>query len=330
MRSRARQILDKSISSMLSAIEIYNKPDFAYRDETFAILCMNAWELLLKARILQVEGNKISSILVYEHKTLLNGQRSQKLYRKRNRAGNFVSVGLFAAFDRLVNEYGDKIAVCIRSNLEALTEIRDNAVHYMNQDFTMRKRIHELGSAAVSNYLRLVRQWFGVDLRDYNIFLMPIAFIRDCSSAEAITLNSHERKVLDFVESLSHRGSNEENDDFCFSLDVELRMRRNSESNGAEVKISNSPDAVAVRLEEEDIREKYPWDYQILTTRLRKRYVNFKENQEYHNKCRGLKEDERFCKSRYLDPGNPKSSSKNFYNPNIIREFDKFYSRKTN
>ncbi len=71
MRSRARRMLDKSISSMLSSIEIYNKPDFGYREETFSILAMNSWELLLKARILQLEGNKISAILVYEHHTLM-------------------------------------------------------------------------------------------------------------------------------------------------------------------------------------------------------------------------------------------------------------------
>ena len=40
-------LIDKSLSSMLSAIELYNKPDFSYREEAFAILAVNAWELLL-------------------------------------------------------------------------------------------------------------------------------------------------------------------------------------------------------------------------------------------------------------------------------------------
>ena len=39
MRPRAHQMLDKSISAMLAAIEVYNKPTF---------LAVNAWELLLK------------------------------------------------------------------------------------------------------------------------------------------------------------------------------------------------------------------------------------------------------------------------------------------
>lgn len=45
-----RSLLDKSIGSMLSAIEIYNKPAFHNREEVFAILAVNSWELLLKAQ----------------------------------------------------------------------------------------------------------------------------------------------------------------------------------------------------------------------------------------------------------------------------------------
>ena len=33
-------------------------------------------------------------------------------------------------------------------------------------------------------------------------------------------------------------------------------------------------------------------------------------------------------RSRYLDPGNPRSARKDFYNPNIIAEFDAYYLRK--
>ncbi|WP_373874268.1 DUF3644 domain-containing protein [Aeromonas caviae] len=35
-------MLEKSVAAMLSAIEIYNKPDFRYREETFSVLCINS------------------------------------------------------------------------------------------------------------------------------------------------------------------------------------------------------------------------------------------------------------------------------------------------
>jgi len=35
-------LLEKSISAAISAIEIYNKPDFKYREESLIILLVNA------------------------------------------------------------------------------------------------------------------------------------------------------------------------------------------------------------------------------------------------------------------------------------------------
>jgi len=55
-------ILEKSISACITAIEVYNKPDFKFREESFSILMINAWELLLKARILSLNGDDKSSI----------------------------------------------------------------------------------------------------------------------------------------------------------------------------------------------------------------------------------------------------------------------------
>lgn len=43
-----KAFLDKSINSMLSAIEIYNKPNFSYREETYAILAINSLNYCLK------------------------------------------------------------------------------------------------------------------------------------------------------------------------------------------------------------------------------------------------------------------------------------------
>jgi hypothetical protein len=104
-------------------------------------------------------------------------------------------------------------------------------------------------------------------------------------------------------------------------------LHRTSGKGDVEVRVSNSPDAVAVRLDEEDIRERYPLDYQILPRRLRKRYVDFKENAKYHTVQKALEADDRFCKKRLLDPGNPKSAVKRFYNSNIVKEFDKHYTK---
>jgi len=53
-----KNMLDKSEEAFLMAIEIYNKPTIKYRLEGFAFFICNAWELLLKAKMLN-EGKSI-------------------------------------------------------------------------------------------------------------------------------------------------------------------------------------------------------------------------------------------------------------------------------
>jgi hypothetical protein len=65
-KARCQHLLEKSVHAALSAIEISNKPDFKYREDSFSILMVNAWELLLKARILQRNKNKIESIYIVD------------------------------------------------------------------------------------------------------------------------------------------------------------------------------------------------------------------------------------------------------------------------
>lgn len=49
-------------AALLGAIEIYNKPTVEYREQTFALLLANAWEILLKARLVQMKQGKIQAI----------------------------------------------------------------------------------------------------------------------------------------------------------------------------------------------------------------------------------------------------------------------------
>ena len=43
------QLIDKSKEAFVLAIEIYNKPSIKYRLEGFSFFICNAWELMLKA-----------------------------------------------------------------------------------------------------------------------------------------------------------------------------------------------------------------------------------------------------------------------------------------
>jgi hypothetical protein len=92
------------------------------------------------------------------------------------------------------------------------------------------------------------------------------------------------------------------------------------------LRITTDPTAPGVR--EETILKNYPFGYKDLVKKLTERYSNFKTNPRFHSIRKGLVKNERFCKSRYLDPNNTKGTKKDFYSQAIITEFDKHYTKK--
>ena len=45
------QLAEKSVSAAISAIEIYNKPDFLFREEAFSLLMVNSWGVALESQM---------------------------------------------------------------------------------------------------------------------------------------------------------------------------------------------------------------------------------------------------------------------------------------
>jgi len=54
--SLSKELAAKAVQAAVAAIEIYNKPNFSYREEAFSLLMLNGWELLLKAKWLRGIG----------------------------------------------------------------------------------------------------------------------------------------------------------------------------------------------------------------------------------------------------------------------------------
>lgn len=137
---------------------------------------LNAWELLLKARILKENKNRMRSIQVFERKITKSGLPSKKLLPKRNRSKNETTIGLPAAIGIVRAYTKDAIDQYGAENLALLMEIRDNAIHFRNASKGLRKRVQEVGSAALRNFANAAKSWFGRDLSTYDFALMPFAF----------------------------------------------------------------------------------------------------------------------------------------------------------
>jgi len=325
--SRSARLLKNAEAALISAIEIYNKPAFAYREETFAILALNAWELLVKAKLLDQNGNDPRCLYVYYAPKTKSGKTSKKLQVKRNRTGNIMTMSIDGCLPALEKK-GIVVPGPVKQNIEALTEIRDNAVHYMNASPQLAKQVLEIGTASLRNFIELGKLWLDLDLSSYSLYLMPIGFLPPLGTATAITISNDEKNVVNYLASLMRQGDDDTVPDYHVSLDVNISFKRTSAAAANAVMVTTDPTAVKVTLTEEDIRNQYPWDYQELTKRLKKRFIDFKENDKYHVLRKQLAVDPQYMKTRYLDPGNPKSSRKDFYSPNIVAQFDKSYTLK--
>lgn len=322
LSGRARELVDKSISAAVSAIEVYNKPNFEYREETFAILMVNAWELLLKGRLVYNEGGKISAIRVYDDK----GKP------KRNRSGNLLTIDLNEAAKRLLQQ-GDLDERCM-ANLGLVTEIRDNAVHFVNKTPNFNRRIQEVGTANLRNYVSAISDWFSLDLSEYNLFLMPMSFY-PAAELTATATKLESREMLNLLEHLLEVEAQFPPDSeapYAIALSIDTKFVRSSAADAVEVRWTDDKGAPAITMSEEDvIRRRYPIKYQELVDRCQKRYTNFKVNAEFYRIKKTLedsgKHGDRFCRIHHFDVLEKKDPGRKYYSPEIFKELDKHYAR---
>ncbi len=103
----AASLLGRSRDNMVLALELYNRPSLANRLDGFVMLYCAAWEQMLKAELIERDGE--DSIFI-----------PQKEGQQRR------SIGLTEAIARILSS-----GTPVRANLEDIQEIRDRAVHLL-------------------------------------------------------------------------------------------------------------------------------------------------------------------------------------------------------
>ena len=147
------KLLAKSLEAYLLALETINRLTITYRIETFCTLSCNAWELLLKAKILDDTRQRAS--IYYPAQT---GQPAR-------------SLSLRDCLQRVFPNDRDST----RRNVERVEELRDAAIHLFISEVP--KDILGLLQACVLNYHHCLSEWFGVVLSErIPIGMMTIVF----------------------------------------------------------------------------------------------------------------------------------------------------------
>ena len=147
-------LLEKSKEAFMMAIEIYNKPSIKYRVEGFSFFICNAWELMLKARIIKTQG--IDAIYYKD-----NPSRTKTLE-------NCIKLVF-------TNEHSP-----IHKNLMRIVDLRNTSTHFIVEEYEM--VYIPLFQACVLNYTEKMQEFHGIDITE----LIPQNFLTLSVSMKAL------------------------------------------------------------------------------------------------------------------------------------------------
>lgn len=134
MKDIVAKLLEKSQEAFIMAIEIYNKPTLKYRVEGFSFFICNAWELLLKAHLLNT---------------------GESIYYTGSQSRTF---SLETCVKKTMTNEHDPI----RKNLEKIIDLRNISTHFITEEYEL---IYvPLFQACVINYTNKLITYFNIDI----------------------------------------------------------------------------------------------------------------------------------------------------------------------
>lgn len=137
MEEIKQKLVDKSIEAFIMGLEIYNKPTIKYRIEGFSFFICNAWELMLKAELLN---------------------RNEDIYYS-DKSGRTLSLE-----PTIKKIYSDK-NTRVRLNLEKIIELRNISTHFITEDYEA--KYAPLFQAFVSNFVNEIKRFHNIDISNY-------------------------------------------------------------------------------------------------------------------------------------------------------------------
>lgn len=304
---------------MSAAIEIYNKPVIAHREETFAILTCAAWELLLKARLVQVNENKLDCIFEKEPLPRRDGSPSARSRIKRNAVGNPVTIGLNEAIGRTQALPDIPLDRLCAENIKLLQEVRNNAVHFVNDDAVLGQTVHSLAAAAVSNYVRALADWFNEDLSAHRFAILPLSFEPPVGGQllPGARRNQMVEALQRHIQAATARDPNVDGR-FAVALRIETRMVGARQRDAIPIRQGRGQGVAQIAMNDEMLLERYPLSYADVCARLRERIPDLKINAHFHAIRVPLLANPALVHERRLQPNNPRSPKTKFYSQGMV------------
>lgn len=306
---------EKSIAYSLSAIEIYNKPDFKQRSEVFSILLINAWEALLKGKLLLDNGENIEALYIED------GHGGFKT----NRSGAVLTLEIIGCAKRI------GLPEIIIENLLSFVEIRDNSIHFINQE-SIDYLVFTLGTASLKNYHRLCKDWFGDGIDRYNFYILPMGFVYNFNSIHLLELEKEPETIQNLLKRITECQSQVNNSPFEFVCEIEVHLKsakKITESTDLEVVVNPDATNVTTIIRDREIVERYPLTATELFKSVKNTIPERNRNDFFrYLKERGIKDDQKYSgylfrnkrqKEKYDKDGTVPNGISSLYNHDCLK-----------
>ena len=294
--------------ALLAAVEIYNKPKVEFREQTVAFLIVNAWEVLLKARIVQQSGGKVQSI--YQRKR--NSNRF-----KYSDDGDVLTINLKGALNR------STLPDDVKTNIKGLNKVRNKATHLGMLLPELKLVILEYSTASVQNFVKMYTSWFQESIEAP--YLLPLGFVGDATTA----LTAYPTNQRDLLNELSGLANLQSPTDEGYSVVMRVNVELNRGiSGGGNIGLTNDPNAPKVSISDDEALKTFSTSYNELVAVCRDRYLDFKKNQAFNAAMAAVNNDPKCAYVRKLDPASENSPKKRFYNQEqSLSKLDNVYAK---
>ena len=280
-----KKLINKSQEAFLMAIEIYNKPTIRYRVEGFSYFICNAWELMLKAHMINTMG---------EH----------SIYYKNN-PGRTLSIE--NCIEKVFTNNKDPL----RKNLEKLIELRNTSTHFIVEEYEM--VYVPLFQSCILNFNEKMSKFHNIDMTDIvpQNFLTLSVSMKALNESEIIAKYPEEiaTKLIDKKNDIDDiaMGTNEK---FAIRIEHYHYLTKDKGKATSFVKIDNNAEAgvkIIHELKDPNNTHRYTTKTCVETIRERLRKENikiyYKGNEtkftsfHFNHFCKyyRIKENERLC-----------------------------------
>ena len=337
-----KQLLQKAKDSALLAIEYYNKPAVSFKSEGFIVMICIAWTAFFHAYFLK---NKIKP---WYRKTEKGKKPRFDFITEELPNGHKIKNKKWWDLKKCVKEFfkNKQSEVPVQKNIEFLSGIRNLIVH---------RNLPELDAsmfaecqASVINFNNYLERYFGekhkIDVFlsfSIQLFQNPKNFL-EASKNELKKKNAME--IVEYIKSFRSTLTTDilEASEYSFKA-VLIKVKSHESKDALALRFINEKDLtdeqreslknVGIVLVKEKVKEidgvpeTYSLDYTNLIKELKKAIPSLKLNEQFHKiKKEIISKHPNLKHTRKLDPNNPKSAKKDYYDPKIIDFFKEYYN----